>query len=144
MNRSHIDCTKTETIAEEIISGKYVEVLRKLGAQVQVIDMIPDTPYTVMPGGRHMFWGMAFNKLRVFELTQFRKVIWLDGDVMVQKNIDHLMREPMFTAAITYDCCNGKYVLSAALHTLRVAAVEGLHFEHALSNFSSCLCSRLQ
>ena len=44
-----------------------------------------------------VFWGMAFNKLRVFELYQYRKIIWMDSDTMVFKNMDHLMKEPMFT-----------------------------------------------
>ena len=28
---------------------------------------------------------MALNKLRVFNMTQFKKVIWMDGDTMVLK-----------------------------------------------------------
>lgn len=29
------------------------------------------------------FRGMALNKLRVFNMTQYRKVIWMDSDTMV-------------------------------------------------------------
>ena len=42
---------------------------------------------------------MAFNKMRVFELTQFRRVLWMDSDTMVLKNVDHLLKEPTFTGA---------------------------------------------
>lgn len=52
---------------------------------------------------------MAFNKLRVFDpaYMPFRKVLWSDADTLVLHNIDHLLRQPMFTAAFTYACCNG-------------------------------------
>jgi len=49
---------------------------------------------------------MAFNKLRVFNLTQYRKLLWMDADTLVLKNVDHLLLEPMFTASFTYACCN--------------------------------------
>jgi len=48
----------------------------------------------------------SFNKLRVFNMTAYRKLLWMDADTLALKNIDHLMREPMFTGAFTVDCCN--------------------------------------
>jgi hypothetical protein len=56
--------------------------------------------------GTQSFWGMSLNKLRVFNLTQFRKVIFMDSDTLVLKNIDHLMREPYFSAPATFSCHN--------------------------------------
>lgn len=106
--RDQVRCDAPDTVAEEIIDAEYVAALTKMGAEVMVIDQIPQTPYTNIPGGPQTFWGMALNKLRVFGLTQFRKLLWMDGDTLVLKNIDHLLREPMFTAAFTYDCCNAK------------------------------------
>jgi len=50
---------------------------------------------------------MAFNKLLVFNMSQFRKVIWIDSDSFVVNNIDHLMTKPMFTAAMVPACCHG-------------------------------------
>ena len=29
--------------------------------------------------------GMALNKLRVFNMTQYKKVLWMDGDTLVLK-----------------------------------------------------------
>ena len=49
---------------------------------------------------------MALNKLRVFNLTQYKKVLWMDGDTLVLKNVDHLFKKPMGTMAFTYACCN--------------------------------------
>lgn len=39
-------------------------------------------------------------------MTQYRKLLWMDADTLALKNIDHLLKEPMFTAAFTFDCCN--------------------------------------
>jgi alpha-N-acetylglucosamine transferase len=50
------------------------------------------------------FTGMAFNKLRVFQLTQFRKLLWVDADSFVFHNIDHLLLEPPFSAAVVQEC----------------------------------------
>jgi len=58
-------------------------------------------------GGSQIFWGMAFNKLLVFNMSEFRKVIWIDADSFVVRNIDHLMTKPMFTAAMVPACCHG-------------------------------------
>jgi len=108
--RENVRCDSLETTAEEIIDADYVAALHKMRAEVVVIDPLPQTPYTQIPGGPQTFWGMALNKLRVFGLVRFRKLLWMDGDTLVLKNMDHLLREPMFSAAFTYDCCNAKCV----------------------------------
>jgi hypothetical protein len=106
--REHIRCDGPDTIAEEIISEKYIKALNDMGVKTQVIDPLPDTPYLVIPGGRSTFWGAAVSKLRVFdpEFLPYRKVLWADADTIYLKNVDHLLKEPMFTAAFTYACCN--------------------------------------
>ena len=182
--RRNVRCSGPDTIAEEIISPKYVNALKRMGATLLVVDEIPSTRYTEhIPGGRSTFWGMALNKLRVFNLTQYRKVrawwegesicshcgcggierihegchvyecctewvaeralrgdgctyvhsarfhfsplprslisqvLWMDGDTLVLKNVDHLFNEPMFTAAMTEACCNpnGPAIISGGL-----------------------------
>jgi len=50
---------------------------------------------------------MAFNKLKVFSLTQFRKVVWMDADDYFVRNVDHLLEKPMLTGSIVTACCNG-------------------------------------
>lgn len=49
---------------------------------------------------------MALNKLHVFNMTRFRKLLWMDADTLVLRNVDHLLHRPMFTASFTVDCCN--------------------------------------
>lgn len=104
--REHISCGGLETIAPEIISEQYLRSFERMGVEYRVVDPIPDTPYTVIPGGRQIFWGMAFNKLLVFNMTQYRKLLWMDADAYVVRNIDHLMTEPMLTGAMVTACCH--------------------------------------
>ena len=64
-----------QKIPEEIISPYLTASLRKQGAKLVVIEAIPSTPMTIgIPGGRGSFWGMALNKLVVFNMTQYEKV----------------------------------------------------------------------
>jgi hypothetical protein len=103
----HYPCSGPLTQADDIVSQKYLDGFARLGAEVVIIDPIPDTKYTALiPGGRATFWGMSFNKLRIFNMTQYRKIMFIDADVMVLRNIDHVMLEPDFTAAFTVECCN--------------------------------------
>jgi len=58
--RQGVDCSGPNTIAAEIISEEYLAAFKRLGAEITIIDPIPDTPYTkAIPGGRQVFWGMA-------------------------------------------------------------------------------------
>ena len=93
------ECTGPDTVEEEIASPQYLRTLReKLRVELTVVDPIPSTAYTEgIPGGRSTFWGMALNKMRVYNMTQYKKVLWMDADTIVFKNMDHLFKEPSFT-----------------------------------------------
>jgi hypothetical protein len=104
----HYRCSSQYVQADDIISQRYLDALSRLGAEVRIIDEIPNTEYTTLiPGGRATFWGMSFNKLRIFRFTEFKKIMFIDADVMIMRNIDYIMLEPDFTAAFTTECCNG-------------------------------------
>jgi hypothetical protein len=105
-DREKVDRSATNTIAPEIASQRYLDVFARQGVRTLLIDPVPDTPYTKIPGGRKIFWGMAFNKLRVFGMTKYKKIMWMDSDAFVIKNIDNLMKEPALTGAIVTACCN--------------------------------------
>lgn len=50
--------------AEEIVSPEFLGPIRRLGADVRVIDWIPRTEFTErIPGGKHSFWGYSLNRL---------------------------------------------------------------------------------
>lgn len=108
MRGRHYPCASNFVQADDIVSNKYLDAFGRLAAEVLIIDQIPNTMYTTMiPGGRASFWGMSFNKLRIFAMTEFKKILFLDADIMIYDNIDWIMNEPDFTAAFTTECCNG-------------------------------------
>ena len=43
-------------------------------------------------------WNYTFDKLLVFELTQFDKIVFIDADMMVMHNLDHLFELPHMSA----------------------------------------------
>lgn len=43
-------------------------------------------------------WNHTFDKLLVFELTQFEKIVFIDADMMVMQNLDHLFEKPHMSA----------------------------------------------
>lgn len=45
-------------------------------------------------------WALALTKFEIFGLTEFDKIIFLDADIMIRKNIDHLFECPHLTAAL--------------------------------------------
>ena len=45
-------------------------------------------------------WSYTFDKLNVFELTEFDKIVFLDSDIYVRKNIDLLFEKPHMSAVI--------------------------------------------
>jgi alpha-N-acetylglucosamine transferase len=89
--------------------------LEALGCTVKVIENIPlsdafqerhtrESQHKLAPftrGGKPAFHNPLFNfaKLRLWELEQFRKVVFLDADTLVIRNIDRLFRFPEFSAA---------------------------------------------
>lgn len=53
--RPNVDCGGPDTVEWEITSQKYLDVFKKLGAETMVIDEIPNTPWTQIPGGRSIW-----------------------------------------------------------------------------------------
>jgi alpha-N-acetylglucosamine transferase len=45
-------------------------------------------------------WDNTFSKLLMFELVQYEKIVYLDADMMVLRNLDHLFERPHLSAAI--------------------------------------------
>jgi alpha-N-acetylglucosamine transferase len=45
-------------------------------------------------------WALTLSKFEIFNLTQFDKIIYLDADIMMLKNIDHLFEYPHLTSAL--------------------------------------------
>ena len=45
-------------------------------------------------------WEACFSKIEIWNLTQFDKIIYLDNDIKVLKNLDHLFEYPHMTSAL--------------------------------------------
>ena len=93
--------------AAHIVSQDILDAFARLGVETRVMEPLPTTEFTKqVAGGSRSFWGMAFNKLRIFGMTEFRKLLWFDSDTIMLRNVDHLLVQPEFTAAFTNDCNN--------------------------------------
>jgi alpha-N-acetylglucosamine transferase len=44
------------------------------------------------------YWGNTFDKLEIFNLEQFKKVVYLDSDMLIRKNLDELFLKPSLSA----------------------------------------------
>lgn len=81
-------------------SNNAIEQLRSSGCQViNIENLVP--PTTIMEKNQHAGferWNNTFSKLRILSFDQFEKIILLDSDMMVQKNIDHLFNEHHMSA----------------------------------------------
>lgn len=50
-------------------------------------------------------WNNTFDKLTIFELTDYDKLIYLDSDMYIRKNIDHLFEADHLSATVDRHCC---------------------------------------
>lgn len=51
-------------------------------------------------------WINVFSKLHIFNLDQFNKIIYLDADIMILKNLDHLFTYPHMSAPVVCEYFN--------------------------------------
>lgn len=58
---------------------------------------------------KYSYWRDTFFKLQAAGCTEYKKVILLDSDMMVVKNIDHLFKKPSFTATICGKCVHDEW-----------------------------------
>lgn len=76
------------------------EILRALS--IQCIDVnIPNVSRQIQKfNDEHGFshWNQTFAKLSMFDLVEYEKIIFLDSDMMVLQNIDHLFQCDTFSA----------------------------------------------
>lgn len=79
---------------EEILKSYNVNVIRK-----QKID-IPENIRNKNKQGIFSHWTNTFDKLLIFELTEFNKLVYLDSDMYVRHNIDELFERKDMSAVI--------------------------------------------
>lgn len=57
-----------------------------------------DIPYVAAKENLSQNWNQTFFKLNIMQLTQFDKVLFVDADMLVLKNLDHLFEYPSISA----------------------------------------------
>lgn len=100
LGRSLVESGSTELRVAMITSDVPPEALRRLvraGWELREVAPIAN-PH---PEGALLFrrFGASFTKLRVFDLTEFERVVFLDADTIVLRNIDDLFARTGFAAA---------------------------------------------
>lgn len=77
---------------ENFLNNHGIQTIRKKAVN------IPEIIKEKNKNGDFSHWTFAFDKLSVFELTQFDKIIFLDADAYVRKNIDILFEKNHMSA----------------------------------------------
>jgi alpha-N-acetylglucosamine transferase len=85
-----VSSTVLDTLAKANISTIQLPAV-DIPEQIKVVNMASD---------HHQHWVGVFEKLCVFSLCQFNKVVFLDSDMLVIKNIDELFEKPHMSAVI--------------------------------------------
>lgn len=108
------------TNLEHFEDGKPVnETLSKMGIQVLRAETVP-IPERIGKTFRYKYWRQAWAKLQIFRLTQFQKIVWMDSDAMVTRNLDGFFhREGFWMMRDTWQCnmktetpCSGLMLLT--------------------------------
>lgn len=74
------------------VTAEIEDQLRRAGMIVRKIPPISALPKEVLEGNGH--WGNTFDKIQLFSLTEFSKLVYVDSDMIVLGNIDDLFDKP--------------------------------------------------
>ncbi|KYR00192.1 putative glycosyltransferase [Tieghemostelium lacteum] len=83
-SNTHIDLMVMVT---KEVSSELAKDLEMMGCIINLIEMVEIPNGITIQLDR---WRPAFTKFKAWELVQYEKVIWLDSDMLVMKNLDHL------------------------------------------------------
>ena len=91
------------------VSAASIEILDQLGVTHELVSTIP-TPPDIYQHNLNFepnvaaTWRNCWTKFHIFNLTQFDKIVFLDADILILKNLDHLFNCPHMTS-----CLDGEY-----------------------------------
>lgn len=74
-------------------------------------------------------FGLSFTKLRVFDFEEYDKLVFLDADTIVMRNVDHLFDHPGIAAAPDFlmpDKFNSGVMVIEPAHDLFLRLIQGL------------------
>lgn len=73
---------------EKLLNDRGVKTIRRKSIE------IPEIIRSKNLKGEFSHWTYTFDKLSIFELTEFDKIVYLDADIYIRKNIDALFDYP--------------------------------------------------
>ena len=87
------------------VSTASLELLTQIGVTYEVVDTIAISEdiykYNFNINKKlTVTWKNCWTKFKIFDLIQFDKIVFLDADIMVLKNLDHLFAKKHMTAAL--------------------------------------------
>ena len=105
----------THEIVILVPTSKHEELLNKISDYgilkfdgVKVIDSCDIELPSDLSEQNH-YWTNTFFKLKAFSLEQFKKIVLIDSDMLVQRNIDCLFDKPHMSAVIAGQCMYPDY-----------------------------------
>ena len=94
-------------IINETINRDIINKLEKRGYLVIKKDKIDFS--SIVSNNSFTYWINTFDKLHIFELTEYDKIIYLDSDLFIVKNIDDLFDMPHLSGAISGKECYNEW-----------------------------------
>ena len=93
-----------------LLSERISENIEKILHSYNIQTLRMDSPLGVdipddLNKGYATHWNYTFEKLTIFRLTQFEKIIFLDSDMLILENIDELFRKKHLSAV----CAGAKF-----------------------------------
>ena len=107
------------------VSANCERELRSLGMNVLRDDSEVLTP--PKPIGEGHRWQHTFDKIKIFNLVEFEKIVYLDADMYVCRNIDALFDRPHFSAVEnrgSQDWLDGRKYFNSGLMVIEPSADE--------------------
>lgn len=93
-----------EVLVTPNVSAPILNILDQLKLKYTIVDAITNdkmTQYNSKINTRFAkIWHLCLTKFELFRMTQYDKIVYLDADVMVLKNLDHLFEYPHLTSAL--------------------------------------------
>ncbi len=82
------------------ISNQSIMVLKKIGVEYQILNEHIEHDVELNQRSDKVHWNYTFDKLYIWTLTQFDKIVFLDSDMQVVRNIDFLFDKPHMSAVV--------------------------------------------
>ena len=85
-------------LCSNTVSQHVINVLNRKRLLYQILDESISAEGDINKDKGYDHWNRTFDKLCVWKLTQFGKIVYVDSDMQVIKNIDHLFDYPHMSA----------------------------------------------